>query len=392
MSTRYFITHVYDPPTSVDQTLGDMKGMVVDVKGHTIVKFPAMYLNQKHALQVHLPNDVESDANGYLVVYRLTTITSPDLDSDPPVRINVFGAVGEDMRFIFRTGFLNAYRNTLHAEYTAPPAKRVGQCDVLKEFHKPFNGINDKFIPEAGYLSGEDFGTIREFMHRPATFIEDNSVDYTRILVAPRIWPANPVAAVNYGVNDYICSMFRFYRGGVRLFGFCTPGGAPEFVSNAPATYFPGNSTTSNADVYDTWSSGLVPVVNSTAGKWFSVEIPWYKDAPIKAIQSDCPYHDSSASTSNLWINVPSVNYEYAWASGDDFQLGTYKPCLFYTVAAEASKDPAPSPLNRGDVPNITKSANFARSIKNSTLEDSMSSSTVDKVVSKLVDHLTKKK
>jgi hypothetical protein len=331
MSARYFICHSFEPPATVSDNMGDMVGMVIDVKGNTEVEFFVPYLSKQHSLAV--PDIALAlsayGGSGYITIYRITNIQSSNHEADPPIQIAVFSAAGEDMRFFRRQGFTNTIRNYFHASKPAA----VGQSDPIFDFKRPFQGLNPAaFAPEARYLCGEDYGTLREFCHRPQ-MLNYVSTDKT-LAIRPQVWPAATGTHTGYGYIDYLCHMFRFWRGSMRTSLQTIPGtgiiayGLP-LIDVGVSTIVTAGDYVANGAIYP---DGNAPMITSA-------ELPWYWSEPIRPIQNSADGWFNPATQTNFAAHSGTIGTTVlqTYSVGEDFQVGTFQPPLYYTLPAAQS-------------------------------------------------------
>lgn len=333
-SARYAIVHTYEVPVDISNVLGNYAAQLVDVSGDVQVPVMVPYVASTYAMPVCAPGaETEVNVAGYLAIFRLTNIVSPDATADPGIFINIWQAAAEDFTFIKRIGLSNTQVDETSLLGTFESPKIQGQCNVFDVFQSQFDGLNSaKFMPERNFLSGDSFSSIREFCHRPSFCPYQATV--TSSFVGPRSWPddPSPTTSDSYGVNDYIANHFRFWRGSVRY--HCVTNTASlakgNMTSAAADTLAPGSVANPGWDFYQL---GFTPWPSLLTNQHCnSVEIPWYHHGPIRPIQDSTEYWLDPSVEANMYAT--NVNYGAtglaAWSCGDDFSLYCWKPALVY--------------------------------------------------------------
>ena len=221
VTTRVRITFQPEEITSnISDVSGDLISRVVDVTGDTDCEMFFPYISNHWYLPVHMPHTTDWQDSRYsfgrLIIYLDAPVVSVDTVAQPPVFCSVWQAAAEDFRFMQYTNPIIP-PNAIRFDTTIPAlakskgkARNVTQCDITREFSKPFKGIVEPAMlsPEAALVNGEDSSTLAQLIHRYVPY------GFQPIAGSSELYPNVPT----YDSHYMLISPFLNYRGGKRFF------------------------------------------------------------------------------------------------------------------------------------------------------------------------------
>lgn len=360
---RFLVTVTYNPScaavssnTNVDT--GDAYSEIISVRGTTVFNLEVPYLNTKPWRSVYATNGEQLVPTLTVV---LTSVQGGAGDQVPACAVVISKAAAEDFQFASPQGLwpdldaaaaLARSNKGIKTVVTAPvklvpqPLRKVSsknvhfQTDLNMMFSTPFkNRFGAATIGRSqDYNTRTDIiDTVEQLLRRFDYLTEEDLGISSGVSVDP--WPAQiPVSAGPLVTNifDYVCSLFRYYRGSIRL-KICagtvasTTGASLDLRNvsfSMPQTQYPNASFLS-----DTVSNGAA-IADISTWRVTEVEIPFLSECLAHMIvtstvfnpETDAPLGVDMRITGDTSIDENDIGLKIYRAAGKNFQLFYLKP------------------------------------------------------------------
>jgi len=263
-----------------------------------------------------------------LRISRVNSITSPDINADPPIYYSIWLAAGDDYRLMRYTGLMFSdnlkglnfgtavsaeEKKILSKKRSEPLPDSETQSNPRKDFMLPFEGlVPAKYNVEAGLITGEDVTYLQDICRRYSDF-QTSAASGTLILSPQYGTSLNNRFHVFEAIAPYM-----FYRGSMRAVAY---GSLPAGV------IMPTNPGVSGTIVQDnTHARGNWHTSTTLAG---SAEFPWYIPQLFKEV---FPTIGNALEPSLVY--ALTANTRILASTGDDFSVGTLATCPLFVITA----------------------------------------------------------
>lgn len=333
VTTRVRIAWEPEPVTTgINLVSGDLISMVVDITGDTDVEFFVPYLSHRWYTPVHMPHTTDwlepEYSTGHIKVYLVSPVVSVDTVAQPPVYCSVWQAAAEDFRFFQYTNPIVG-PGSMKFDNTVPvPLPRKGkfvtQCDINKEFSRPFKGLVEESMltPEAALVNGEDSSTLAQLLHRYTVYGVQPPLGEGSVL-----FPNAPTVDTHYA----LIAPFLNFRGGKRFFvvqgdtaSVAQVGYEIDYEAGAPIFLRSTNALTGGVAYGGAYTAPL------------AFETAWYEPVLFKETY---PTIYVSPQLQRLSFVAPEAPFTLLHSYNDDFSVGVLcaTPLFQLPVAYPAS-------------------------------------------------------